>query len=94
MNKETRIDKELEDALRNTTAGEFRELGKAMQQIGEISLEEFSAAVQKIGRLMNAVPPYEKNLKDVGRSRISVFHVIKTAIVLMTVISIFISFLM
>lgn len=94
MNNKTKIDKELEDALRNTTAGKFNELGKAMQQIGEISLEEFSAAVQKIGRRMNAVPPYEKNWKDVGRSRISVFHIMKIAIVVTTAISIFIFFLM
>lgn len=94
MTKETRIDKELEDALQNTTAGKFSELGKAMQQIGEIPLEEFSAAVQELGRLMNAVPPYKKMRLNVGRSRFSVFHIMEIAVVVMTAISIFIFFLM
>lgn len=73
MEKE-KLDK-MEEALRNTTAGKFAELGKAIQQCG-VSLDDACKAAQELGKALNSVPPYSY------QRRISVWvrGIIKTAI--------------
>lgn len=56
MEKEE-LDK-MEEALRNTTAGKFAELGKAIQQCG-VSLDDACKATQELGKAFNSVPPYQ-----------------------------------
>lgn len=48
----------MEEELRNTTAGKFAELGKAIQQCG-VSLDDVCKATQELGKAFNSVPPYQ-----------------------------------
>ena len=80
---------DIEEVLRNTTAGQFRELGKAIQQIGTVTTEDITKAVQKLGVAMNAVPPYTR----IETNRISIFHIVKVAVVVMAIASVLVYFI-
>lgn len=70
-----------EEALRNTTAGKFRELGEAIKQCG-CSTEEACKAAQKLGEAFNSVPyNYER------RKSVCILGIIKTAVIVMTLLS-------
>lgn len=65
---------DIEDAIRNTTAGQFRELSKA---------------IQKLGVAMNAVPPYSR----IKTNQISIFRIVKVAVVVMAIVSALVYFI-
>lgn len=71
-----------EEALRNTTAGKFRELGEAINQCG-CSTEEVCKTVQKIGEALNSVPPYHYE----RRKSVCILGIIKTAVIVMALLS-------
>lgn len=56
MEKEE-LDK-MKEALCNTTAGKFAELGKAIQQCG-VYLDDACKATQELVKAFNSVPPYQ-----------------------------------
>lgn len=71
-----------EDALRNTTAGKFRQLGEAINQCG-CSTEEACKAAQKLGEALKSVPPYKYE-----RSKsVCILGIIKTAVIVMALLS-------
>lgn len=72
-----------EEALRNTTAGKFRQLELAIKQCG-CSTEEACKAAQKLGEALNSVPPYNYE----RRKSVCILGIIKTAIIVMTLLSI------
>lgn len=67
----------MEEALRNTTAGKFAELGKAIQQCG-VSLDDACKATQKLGKAFNTVPPYQYR-----RTTACIRGIVKTAWIVM-----------
>lgn len=71
-----------EDALRNTTAGKFRELGEAINQCG-CSTEEACKAAQKLGEAFKSVPPYHYD----RWKRVYILGIIKTAVIVMALLS-------
>lgn len=71
-----------EEALRNTTAGKFRQLGEAIKQCG-CSTEEACKAAQKLGEALNAVPPYHYE----RRKSVCILGIIKTAVIIMALLS-------
>ena len=70
-----------EEALRNTTAGKFRELGEAINQCG-CSTEEACKAAQKLGEAFNSVPYHYERRKSV-----CILGIIKTAVIVMALLS-------
>lgn len=72
------------EELKHTTAGKFNELGKAISDMGA-SCEEFTKTVQWLGDKLNSVPPYPE---DARPSKVNIFHAIKTAAVIMAILSV------
>lgn len=71
-----------EEALRNTTAGKFRELGEAIKQCG-CSTEEACKAAQKLGEVFNSVPPFRYE----RRKSVCILGIIKIAVIVMALLS-------
>lgn len=72
------------EALSNTTVGQFKELSKAVNQLGVASTEDLYKAVQELGKAMNSVPPYTSE----KRTDVSIFGIIKKAVALMALFSV------
>lgn len=73
---------DLEHELRNTTVGQFRKLGEAISQLG-VSFEDACKATQSLGEAFNSVPPYHYE----RRKSVCVIGVIKTAVIVLTLLS-------
>lgn len=71
-----------EEALCNTTAGKFRELGEAINQCG-CSTKEACKAAQKLGEAFNSIPPYHYE----RRKSVCILGIIKTAVIIMALLS-------
>ena len=77
------IMKEVDDEALRNTAGKLRQLGWAIKQCG-CSTEEACKAAQKLGELLNSVPPYNYE----RRKSVCILGIIKTAIIVMALLSI------
>lgn len=72
---------EEEEALKNTTAGHFRELSRHISEMGASCTDAMNAAA-KFGKMLNAVPPYAEPTRP-----ISIFRIIWIACEIMAVAS-------
>lgn len=83
--KELIVDKSSEEQLlHSTTIEQFSELGKAIRQLGTVSAEDLTKAVQRFGEALNAVPPYTRPEPE----RINIFRIVKIAVEILTLISV------
>ena len=63
------ITPEEEEALKNTTAGQFRELSRSISEMGASCTDAMNAAA-KFGKMLNAVPPYAEPARPTSIFRI------------------------
>lgn len=72
---------EEEESLKNTTAGQFRELSRRISEMG-VSCTDAMNAAAKLGKMLNMVPPYAEPARP-----ISIFRIIRIACEIMAVSS-------
>ena len=72
---------ELEEALKNTTARQFRELSRRISEMGTSCTDAMNAAA-KFGKMLNEVPPYPEPTRQV-----SIFRIIRIACEIMAIAS-------
>lgn len=72
---------EVEETLKNTTAGQFRELSRRISEMGTSCTDAMNAAA-KFGKMLNAVPPYAEPARQ-----ISILRIIRIACEIMAVAS-------
>lgn len=71
---------EEEESLKNTTAGQFRELSRRIREMGVSCTDAMNAA--KLGKMLNMVPPYAEPARQ-----ISIFRIIRISCEIMAVAS-------